>query len=257
MGNLTNYSFNRIPDIVGKLAWDGNIGGDRPVHLEAMGYYTDLYDQVATGGVANATTGIVTGYTPGGTMNSAGWGVGGGVVATLIPKWLDTEAQVFAGRGIGRMGTSLLPSDTFNADGSISPIPEVMFLGSLTAHLTPKLDIWGGGGFEREFADYISPGIGVGSPGVSNAGCYIEGGICGGATKLVWQATGGFWYKVYSGIAGTVRAGMQYSYTERVLFPGSGLIGSPMTSDNMVLSSLRWYPFEGTPPAPPPVIAKY
>lgn len=135
MGNLQNYSFNRIPDIVGKLAWDGNIGGDHPVHLEAMGYYSDLHDQVAFGGTANATTGIVTGYTgPHGT-DTTGWGAGGGVVATLIPKWLDTEAQVFAGRGIGRFGTSLLPADTFNRDGTISAIPEVMFLGSLTAQL--------------------------------------------------------------------------------------------------------------------------
>ncbi len=47
MGNLNNYSFNRIPDIVGKLAWDGNLGGDHPVHTELMGYYTDLYDQIS------------------------------------------------------------------------------------------------------------------------------------------------------------------------------------------------------------------
>ncbi len=259
MGGLQNYSFNRIPDIVGKLAWDGNLGGDHPVHVEAMGYYTDLYDQVAYGGaVTSATNPIITGYTPGGNTNTTGWGVGGGVVATLIPKWLDTEDQVFAGRGIGRFGTSLLPADTFNANGSISPIPEIMFLGSLTAHVTPQLDLWVGGGFEREFADYLSATVGVGDPAISNAGCYTEGGACTMATKEVWQATGGFWYKLYAGDFGTVRWGMQYSYTQRILFPGVGLGGaSPTTTDNMVLTALRWYPFDAPPPPPATLVTKY
>ncbi len=65
------------------------------------------------------------------------------------------------------------------------------------------------------------------------------------ATQTVWQATGGFWDKIYSGAAGTVRWGMQYSYTQRILFPGTGLGGqAPKTYDNMVLTALRWYPFE-------------
>lgn len=257
MGNLQNYSFNRIPDIVGKLAWDGNIGGGHPVHAELMGYYSDLYDQVAYGGTASATTSIVSGYTGSHTANTTGWGVGGGVVATLVPKWLDTEHQVFYGRGIGRMGTSLLPSDTFNADGSISPIPEIMYLGSLTLHATPWLDIWAGGGFEHQWADYLSSTIGVGSPLVSNVGCYTEGGTCAAATQTVWQATGGFWDKIYAGAAGTVRWGMQYSYTQRILFAGTGLGGAaPKTYDNMVLTALRWYPFD-SPPPPPAVVGKY
>ena len=263
MGNLQNYSFNHLPDIVGKLAWDGNLGGDHPVHVEAMGYYTDLYDQVAYGGTTSTSTGVLTGYTPAGTRDTTGWGVGGGIVATLIPKFLDTEDQVFAGRGIGRMGTSLLPSDTFNADGTISAIPEIMFLGSLTAHVTPQLDLWAGGGFEHEWADYFSSAtsgtLGVGNPAAATAGCYTEGGTCSAATQTVWQATGGFWYKLYSGVAGSVRWGMQYSYTQRILFPGAGgaALGStaPLTTDNMVLTSLRWYPFD-VPAAPPPVIAK-
>lgn len=261
MGNLNNYSFNRIPDIVGKLAWDGNLGGDHPVHAELMGYYTDLYDQISYGGVTLAN-GTQAGYVGGHTANTTGWGIGGGLVATLIPKWLDTEQQVFAGRGIGRMGTSLLPSDTFNANGSISPIPEIMYLGSLTAHVTPWLDVWAGGGFEHQWADYFqySPTgfFGVGAPNALNAGCYTEGGPCAANTQTVWQVTGGFWDKIYSGAAGTVRWGMQYSYTQRILFPGVGLGGAaPKTSDNMVLTALRWYPFDPAPPAPPPVVTKY
>ncbi len=263
--SLVNYSLNRIPDIVGKAAWDGKVA-DRNVHLEAMGYFSEEYDQVAYGGILNTSTGLVSGYTPGGNMTTDAWGVGGGVVATLIPKWLDTEDQVFAGRGIGRFGTSLLPDATFNPDGSVSAIPEVMFLGSLTAHITPQIDIWGGGGFEREFGNYWATGssyYGVGVPNANNSGCYIEGGTCAGATKEVWQATGGLWYKIYSGMAGTVRWGMQYSYTQRVLFAGSGassgsspLVGSPVTSDNIVLTSLRWYPFD-MPAVSPPLQAKY
>ncbi|MHB8885151.1 MAG: hypothetical protein ACYC5H_08675 [Methylovirgula sp.] len=246
------YSMNRIPDIVGKVAWDGNIVG-RNVHLEGMGIFSEMYDRVANG----------TAAAPVGAYNatSDAWGVGGGLVATLIPHWLDTEDQVLAGRGIGRFGTSLMPDATFNSNGSLSPIPEVMFLGSLTLHATPTFDLWAGGGFERQFANYFqySPTgyYGVGAPTANNGGCFTEMGTCGGATKQVWQITGGFWDKLYQGGFGTVRAGMQYSYTQRQLFPGSGYAGTPTTTENIVLTSLRWYPFEGTPPAPPPVVAKY
>jgi hypothetical protein len=258
MGGLQTYSFNRIPDIVTKLAWDGNLGGDHPIHTEVMGYYTDLYDQVASGGVVGAN-GLVTGYTPIGTANTNGWGVGGGVVATLIPKFLDTENQVFYGRGIGRMGTSLLPDATFNANGTISAVPELMYLGSLTAHITPQLDIWAGGGFEHQWADYapgITAALTVGNPAAATGGCYTEGGACAAATQTVWQATGGFWYKIYQGYAGSVRWGAQYSYSQRILFPGTGLGGAaPLTTENMVLTALRWYPFD---PAPaPPIATKY
>lgn len=258
MNNLNLYSFNHIPDIVTKLAWDGNLAGHK-VHTELMGYYSDLYDQVAYGAVSPYGT-VVSAYAGAHTVNTTGWGVGGGIVASIIPKFLDTEDQVFYGRGIGRFGTSLLPADTFNADGSISPIPEIMFLGSLTAHVTPWLDLWVGGGFEHEWADYIpGTGVGVGSPLAVNTGCltYSTGAApapCTGATQTVWQATGGFWDKIYSGPAGTVRWGMQYSYTQRQLFAGVG--GAPKTYDNMVLTALRWYPFEPAA-APPPVIAKY
>lgn len=65
----------------------------------------------------------------------------------------------------------------------------------------------------------------------------------------IWQVSGGFWDKIYEGPYGSVRFGLQYSYTQRELFAGNG--GLPAgggslgakTSDDIVLSSLRFYPF--------------
>ncbi len=255
----TNFSFNRIPDIVGKVAWDGHVGANN-VHLEAEGVYSEFYDRVAAGGAVSG--GFVNGFTPLGNKTTSGYGVGVGMVAQVIPKWLDFEGQVFGGRGIGRYGTSLLPGATFNPDGSISAIPEVMMLSSLTLHATPKLDFWVGGGFEREFGNYFQYGpgayFGVGAPNANNSGCNVESGsvpagatTCAGNTKQIWQITGGFWDKIYEGGFGQVRVGVQYSYTQRELFAGSGssaglpaFIGSPKTGENMVLTSLRYYPFQ-------------
>jgi hypothetical protein len=55
------------------------------------------------------------------------------------------------------------------------------------------------------------------------------------------QLTAGFWDKLYQGSFGSVRFGLQYSYTELTAFPGGGF--APKTSDNMIFTSFRYYPF--------------
>lgn len=74
-----------------------------------------------------------------------------------------------------RYGTSLLPDATFNSNGALSPIPEVIFL--TLSHCMPRRQSTSGrgGGFEREFGDYFqysSTGYyGVGAPNVNDSGC--------------------------------------------------------------------------------------
>ncbi len=53
------------------------------------------------------------------------------------------------GRGIGRYGSGQLADATFNPNGSLDPLPEIMFLGGATIHATPQLDIYAYGGEER------------------------------------------------------------------------------------------------------------
>ena len=53
--------------------------------------------------------------------------------------------------------------------------------------------------------------------------------------------TVGFWQNVYKGDYGRVAVGAQYEYIKREVFEGVG--GAPSTDNNIVLTSLRYYPF--------------
>jgi hypothetical protein len=57
----------------------------------------------------------------------------------------------------------------------------------------------------------------------------------------VAELTVGFWQNLYKGDYGRVAAGLQYEYIKRDVFAGIG--GAPSTADNIVMSSLRYYPF--------------
>jgi hypothetical protein len=260
LDQVTTYSLDHIPDGIAKAAWEPTIL-DRRIHLEAMGVVTDLYNQVDIPITATTFNGI--------NRDTAGWGVGGGVIVPLWPKLIDLQGSVLAGRGIGRYGSGQLIDATFNADGSLRAIPEIMFLGGATFHATPWLDFYAYGGMERQNATFIATSattqVGIGFPGaINNTGCFIIGGTCTAQTHDVWEVTGGFWDTVYSGAFGQVRAGMQYSFVQRDFFPGT--VGLPRgsaplgadTNVNTIMASLRYYPFANdAPPPPPPVVAKY
>jgi hypothetical protein len=120
---------------------------------------------------------------------------------------------------------------------------------------------------EREFSTYTVTGaataVGIGDPAaITNTGCYTVGGTCTAQTKDVFELTAGVWDKVYQGNYGSLRVGMQYAYIQRDFFPGTmGLPAgsaplSAKTNENTVSASLRYYPFDA-PPAAPPLIAKY
>lgn len=242
------YSLNHAPDVIAKVAYEGRLG-EHDLHLEADAVYRDLYDRTnpLSGGV------IVPGA--GSNHDSTGWGVGGGVAVALIPHRLDFQGNVLAGRGIGRYGAGLLPDATFNANGSLHPIGEVQGMGGFTYHATPALDLYAFGGIEREQPAYFQTGtaadgsatyFGYGSPTAVNTGCGIENGTCAGNTQSLWQVTGGFWDKLYKGSFGEVRAGIQYSFTQRQLFQSqtAGVTYQPKADEHMVFTSLRYYPFQ-------------
>ncbi|MGP0060734.1 MAG: hypothetical protein ACLPID_15750 [Beijerinckiaceae bacterium] len=255
--SANNYSINQIPDIVGKVAFDPKIEG-RSVHLEGFGIYRDFYDQVA---YAALPAGNYTNY------NATGWGVGGGLVAQVVPKFLDIQGNVLYGRGIGSYGAGQLGDVTFNQNGSEVGIPELIFSVGATAHVTSAIDVYAFYGSERQSAQYYGSGAtayGIGVPIANNTGCYTDNDAsssCAGNTQALWQITGGVWDKVYQGAFGEARVGVQYSYTKKELFPGAATTTAPTlsasTDENVVLVSLRYYPFADFAPPPPPVVAKY
>ncbi len=260
------YSINHIPDVIAKAAWEPTLG-DRKIHIEGYGLYTDLYDYVEYGNVTGAgTTGspYVVGTSTNNTRyDTTGWGAGGGIIIPVIPKFIDVQGSGIIGRGIGRYGTSGLAAATFNPNGSLDPLPEVQYLGGVIVHATPQLDIYAYGGEEKILsADWTSTtGAGYSNPLANNSGCYIVNGTCAGKVQDAWEATVGFWDKIYEGAFGSIRVGLQYAYIQDDLFAGSAnaasvAVGTPRFNDQMVYASFRYYPFDAPPP-PAPVISKY
>jgi hypothetical protein len=240
--NCANYSVDVAPDMVLKAALDPGWG-----HYELFGL----------GRIFQTRTGVFTGALDdseikGNNNTAVGGGLGGNFILPVIPKFLDLQASMLGGYGIGLYGAAQLPDFTVNQNGEPRPIPEIQMLTGAVAHPTPALDLYVYGGYERAYQDTFEEGgkiFGYGSPLDSNAGCNIEGSAtfttplpCSGQNEDIWQVTTGLWDRAYQSKAGTVAVGLQYSYTERQLFEDA-LGNRPTAIDNMVFASVRYYPF--------------
>ena len=240
--SANTLTLNHIPDVVGKLAIEPNLGGSRPIHAEVYGIYRSYYDRV------NVTGANVLGLPVGvANQNTDGGGIGGGVTWTVVPKLLDVQASGLTGRGIGRYGSGQLSDAIVGPNGALKPIPETMYLFGATLHPTPALDLYAYYGSEKEnaVATVISgKGYGYGSPTASNLSlaCATEGATCAPDLQQETQWVGGLWDKIYTGPFGQVRVGLQYSYTQLTGFAGA-TGGAPKTNDNMIFTSFRYYPF--------------
>jgi hypothetical protein len=239
--SANTLSLNHRPDVIGKVAFEPNLFGSKPVHLEAYGLYRSFYDRVNVTS-ANNPLGLPVLAS---NRSTDGGGFGWGATWAAWPGRLDLETSGLTGRGVGRYGSGQLPDAVVGPDGALKPIPETMFMGGGTLHVTHALDLYVFGGTEREKAVYsaIGPGTyGFGAPTATLAGCDVEGGACSPNIHLMTQITGGLWDKIYQGKFGSVRVGLQYSHTELTAFAGmTG--GQPRTTDDMIFTSFRYYPF--------------
>jgi hypothetical protein len=67
---------------------------------------------------------------------------------------------------------------------------------------------------------------------------------CAAINKEVDMVTAGFWQNLFKGSYGRVAAGAQWEYIQRKSFDTApGLGGAVSVSDNVFLTSLRYYPF--------------
>jgi hypothetical protein len=249
----TNYSLNKYPDFIGKLAYENTLFGEHPFHAEVFGIARNFYDETVTVVTAGSQAAIL-GLKAGAESNTE-WGGGGGgsINMAVIPKLFDVQVSAFAGQGIGRYGSGGLADVTSDATGKLHGIPELMWLAGGTWHATPALDLYVFGGEEAEtsktyrYATIPSLVVGQGTlPGTTNAGCAVEStaSTCSPVNKYIQQATVGFWDNIYQGSFGRVRWGIQYSYTERKEFADATAAAfAPKATDNMVFTSFRYYPF--------------
>jgi hypothetical protein len=269
-GYANNFAPDVAPDIIGKAAFDPGWG-----HYEVLGiarFFNDnTFGCLVTPSPAPAgqTAGLCSTIAantlfPGqqSQRTKSGEGVGGSVLLP-ITKYVDIQASTLYGSGIGRYGASNLSDVVVAPDGSLSPIKAFHALGGVVLHPWAGLDIYGYAGMERAQPNYwsiVSTGsvsglTGFGVPSAVNTGCNITtaasftGGTsnCAAINKSVTEVTVGFWQDFYKGNYGRLAGGFEWEYVRRSAFPGYGgcPVGcaSPSTSDNVFMTSLRYYPF--------------
>lgn len=258
LNNVNNFSFNHVPDVIEKVAFEPMIGGAQPLHVELFGLERQFYDRVnIAAGSQAVTAGLGAGNV---TDNTWGFGVGGGATLTVVPKLLDLQASALSGKGVGRYGSGQLPDVIVGPGGELETIQETMVLLGGTLHATPQLDLYVFGGEEFQGAVTANPilgpttlHLGYGNPFATLGNCFVELATCSPDTQKITQITVGFWDKIWTGSYGQVRFGLQYSHTDLRAF--SGLAGTnsagfpttavvrPVTSDDMLFTSFRYYPF--------------
>lgn len=238
--SVNSLSLNQVPDLIGKVAWDPTIG-ERTIHMEAFGIFRNFIDRVDL--PASATSGFINH-----NNNSTGVGVGGSILVPIIPKVLEAQFSGITGRGIGRYGAGQLADVTFRPDGSLTAIPETMFLTGLVLHAWPGLDLYAYAGEEYQNPNFgftplgTSNEVGLGNPEFNNSGCSVElSTVCSGNVREVASITGGFWQDIYKGPFGRLTGGLEYMYVKKYGFQGIG--GEPSRQENMFYTSLRYYPF--------------
>jgi len=249
-----NYSFNSSPDLVFKVVGQGG-----PAHVEIFGLLAQFRDRVFPCATTTGPCDGTTGPSAAGAFNDSRTGGGFGVNArvSLIHKQLDLGFHGLGGPGIGRYGTAGLSDATVRPDGTLALIHGYQGLGTVEAH-GKKFDVYLNYGAEYAARTWytntlVTPSstTGYGSPSFKNTGCGSEtvpgaGGFapgalvgCTGDTRQIAEATVGFWFKPYNGPKGRIQFGPQYSYIERNAWSGVG--GAPKATENMFLTSFRYY----------------
>ncbi len=239
---------NEAPDIIEKAAFDPGWG-----HYEAVALQRFFNDSTLTCALGPCIAGSSAQAGTSSDHTAFGWGVGGSVLVPIVPKYLEFTGNVLYGDGIGRYGAGQLPDVTIASDGSLTPLKGLQAMVGLVGHPTEGLDVYAYAGLEQVEAKYFNSGttlLGYGNPGFSNVGCTLTTpSSFAGATpsnciannRRLEEVTIGFWQNLYKGDYGRVAAGAQYEYMRREAFAGVG--GAPSTDDNVVLTSLRYYPF--------------
>jgi hypothetical protein len=262
------YSFNPTPDFVFKLAMQPGSWA----HFEVFGLISDFRDRIYPCATVTATTACngVTGPSAAGATNKStqGWGMGGNIRFFLAHKHLDIGAHFLGGDGVGRYGTSTLSDATIRPDGEFALLRSYQGLGTVELHFN-KFDLYANVGSEYAGRNWVlsgTKGVGYGSPLFSNAGCFTElppaatatglvptasSGFtpaspanCTGDTKDLVEGTVGFWYRFYKGPKGTLQWGPQYSYIVKNVWsgvPGTTTTGAPAPTENMFMTSFRYY----------------
>ena len=207
--------------------------------IKALGRF--FRDRIASTATAN-----------GHTNTSHGYGFGFSALLPVVKTKLDVSLEGLAGQGIGRYGASGLPDVTLDPiTGAMRPLREARIMGGIQYHRNSRLDLYTYGGDEYTgryaFTAVDSTGMvvpaGYGSSLVSYAACTNEVALntCSGANRNIWEATAGYWYRLYRGEFGRIEYGNQVVYMHRNLWSGIGHTHTPQGGEFVLFSTLRFY----------------
>ena len=148
--NISNYSFNVMPDIIVKAAFDPSIG-----HFEVFGIGRYAHETVYPGETTNSNLygglkDIVTGATVAPALTTAGsynnsialGGLGASGRITVLNNRLTLGLKGLYGPGVGRYGASTLSDVTSASSGEFSPLHNTSALGTVEFAATPRLSIY-------------------------------------------------------------------------------------------------------------------
>jgi hypothetical protein len=229
----TNISTDYLPDVIAKIAFDPGWG-----HYEVFGLNRWFRARNITPGQQS-------------NVKTTGTGFGGNMLLPLVPKVLDFQAAILAGKGVGRYGSAQLPDTTVNPGTlGLEPLRGYQALVGLTVHPTPDLTLYAFAGKEQVDAQAYTVvaagktyGYGYGNGLFDNTGCQTEGvGSCAANTSSITSGALGGWWKFYTGTLGNAQFGLTDTYIKRQIFAGVG--GDPATNINILMASFRFYPYQ-------------
>jgi hypothetical protein len=229
LGNSNTYTDSLAPDLIGKVAFDPSFG-----HFEVKAVGRFLRDRVeATSTLPSSETNTSN------TTLAGGFGVDA-YVPVLHKKLIFVGTSLF-GRGTARYGDSSNVDFIYKPNGTIAPLQNLQAMGGIEVYPTPKLKVYFYGG--DEYIGQANYGGGYGyCTGIvaSNASCFVkDSGSCSAEMRNLVQGVAGFWYDLHKGNYGTLKYGMQYSYTHKSTWAdASGL--APTANENMAFTSLRY-----------------
>ena len=228
-----NVTLDYLPDFVVKAALDPGYG-----HFEA--FATERFFR---------TRDIATGLQTNVKTNATGFG--GNMILPVVPKIVDFQASVIAGRGVGRYGSSQLPDATINPNSlGLDPLRGFSALAGLIVRPASQWTFYGYVGEEqvdKKQFDVTAAGkvvaYGYGNSLYDNSGCETEGaGTCAANTSRIVSGTLGGWWKFYQGWLGNGQIGISDTWIKREIYSGIG--GDPSTNINITMVSFRYYPFQ-------------
>jgi hypothetical protein len=242
--NINNYSFNVMPDIIVKAAFDPSFG-----HFEVFGIgryaHETVYPGETTngqlyGGLTDITTGkaVTPALTTAGSYNNsiALGGLGASGRVTVLNNRLTLGLKGLYGPGVGRYGSTTLSDVTSAASGEFSPLHNLSALGTVEMAATPRLTIYLNYG--GDYAGRSSwSGTTLGAPTATKNAA----GVWGGHWSAPAVAPVGYGSYYLSNSACLTAAAPGYNGSSTGFYPG-GSCGA-QTKDVQEATAGYWYDF--------------